>query len=207
MKRDTVGFLAVILLGGFAGSGCSPASAIMHGVKLVGDVVDEEDMQQRKDKLMGKSPAAAEEMFGPHTDAWRDVRSDREWIVYPVKMDVMDSSHYVVEVAGGRIVMVERVEKNANMEMDIPEELILKEKVKGKSPQACEAELKFGAPLLTARSESTGCLAQLYDSQMIAIQGITKPRQCMLTFDKQDRCEKVSLITVEATSKEDWSGF
>jgi hypothetical protein len=146
-------------------------------------------------------------MFGRRTDAWSDTKSDRKWLVYPVAIDPMKTQRYVVEVAGGRIVALRKVAKNANLATDIPITLVLKHKVEGKTPPECEERLGLGPPLLTARSKATGRLAQLYDAQLIKISGITKPHHCVLRFDQHDRCETVELITVKASTRAGESGI
>jgi hypothetical protein len=178
-------------------------SAVHWGVKFVGDAVDEADLEERQQSLLGKGSRAADEMFGQRVNAWRDTTRSREWLVYPVPVDPLKKHRYVVELARGRIVALQKVEKDADFKTDIPQALLLKQKIDGKTPEECERVLDFGRPLLTARSDKTGCLAQLYDAPLIEIEGLTKPRQCLLRFDEQDRCTELQLITVEASTRGD----
>ena len=187
--------------------GCSPMSAATWGVRLVGDAVHMADVQERQESLLGQSPRAADEMFGSRTDEWSDTKSKRQWLVYPVDIDPLNTHRYVVAVADGRIVALRKVEKNADLKTDFPLTLILKQKVEGKTPRECERSLDYGRPLLTARNKTTGRLAQLYDAQLIDIDGITKPHLCLLRFDESDRCESVALITVNASSQAGESGI
>jgi len=182
--------------------GCSPLSAVHWGVKLVGNAVDHVEVKEGEQKLIGRRPSAADEMFGKRTNTLRDVNSDREWLVYPVKLDVLNEYHYVVEVTGNRIVALSKTQKNATPELDIPETLVFKKKAVGRSPAECEAHLGIGKPLLTARSEETGRLSQLYDAQLIKIKGVLKPHHLILRFDAQQKCDKVELVSVVASSKE-----
>ena len=179
-------------------AGCSPRSAVSWGVKLVGEAVNHADVEERKAKLLGKSPAAADDMFGERLDAFLDVGSSRRWLVYPVELDIRDRHRYVVAVANDRVVALSKTKKDARPKLDIPAKLIFTEKVKGKSSADCQANLGLGPPLLTARSEATGRLSQLYKAQLIEIDGITKPHYCVLRFDALDLCTKVELVSVVA---------
>lgn len=198
-RCSCVGGLAVLVM---TAAGCSPMSAVHWGVKLVGDAVNHVDVQEREQQLLGRQPAAADEMFGERLDVLCDTRGNRVWIIYPVKLDVLDQYRYVVEVAGSRIVALSKTQKNAKPELDIPKKLIFEQKVKGEAPAECEASLGLGPPLLTVKSETTGHLIQLYREQMIEIQGITKPHYCVLRFDGRNRCAEVDLVSVVAESGE-----
>ncbi|MBN1342854.1 MAG: hypothetical protein JXQ73_09260 [Phycisphaerae bacterium] len=180
--------------------GCSPLSAVSYGAKFVGHVVDDKEVRQKADDLVGLNPSAADDAFGERIDTLRDVRSDRQWLVYPVRHDPLHQHRYVVEVSGGRIVAVAKTQKDAKPEMDIPETMLFKERVGGRPVAECEGRLKLGPPLLTVRSEASGCLSQIYDAQLLEIEGVTRPRHCVLRFDRQGLCEKVELITVDASS-------
>jgi len=192
--------VAVVVL---IATGCSPLSAVHWGVKLAGDAVEHEQMHKMGEPLIGKTPADADAMFGDRTDALKDVKSDRVWLVYPAKGDLLKSHRYVVEVARGKIVAVSETHKNANPKIDIPETLILRGKVVGKSPDECEAELGSKRLLLTVRSKVSGLLEQMYDSTLIKIKiaGLTKPHYCQLRFDKQDLCAHVVMLEEDVTTK------
>ena len=187
--------------------GCSPMSAAKWGMRLVGDAVDAADVQERQESLLGQSAQTSDAMFGERTDTWSDTNSGRQWLVYPVDFDPLKTHRYVVAVDDGRIVALRKVQENASLKTDIPMALILKHKLEGKTPRECEGSLDYGRPLLTARSNTTGRLAQLYDAQLIKIDGITKPHLCLLRFDEADRCESVALITVNASSQAGESGI
>jgi len=182
-----------------AAAGCNPISTgAKLGARLAGDLIEDGDVKQRGDALVGRPVSAADEMFGKPVDVFQDVRSDRRWRTYPVKLDVLGKQRYVVEVFAGKIVSVSKAEKSGR-KLDIPRALILKEKVKGKPPQECEAKLELGRPLLAARSETTGRLVQLYDAGMMTDLGT--PHYCVVRFDANDRCDDLEFVAVGASTK------
>jgi hypothetical protein len=75
----------------------------------------------------------------------------------------------------------------------------LKDKVRGKSPVKCEAELDFGRPLLAVRSKTTGQLAQWYNAT--GRLDIGRTVYCVLRYDKDDQCEDLDLVDVAASTK------
>jgi hypothetical protein len=181
-------------------TGCNPVTTMAKiGVRLVGDVIEDEDVKQRGEALVGRPVSAADEMFGPPVDVFNDVHGGRCWRTYPVKFDVLGRQRYVVEARGGRIVSVSKADKNTR-KLDVPRALILKEKVRGDSPQECEAHLELGRPLLTARSEKTNCLVQLYEAGTVTDLGT--PHYCIVRFDENDRCEDVEFFAVGASTRE-----
>jgi hypothetical protein len=191
---------AIPLLVAFA-AGCNPVSTgVKLGVRLVGDVIEDEDVKQRGEALVGRPVSVADEKFGTTIDSFKDVHSDRRWRTYPVKLDVLGHQRYVVEVVAGKIVSVSKADKSSR-KLDIPRAIILKEKVKGKSPQECEAKLEFGRPLLAARSENTKRLVQLYDAGMVTDLGT--PHYCILRYDANDRCDELEFMAVGASTKKD----
>ena len=182
-------------------AGCNPISTgAKLGVRLVGDVIEDADVKQRGEALVGRPVAAADEMFGKTIDVFKDIHSDRRWRTYPVKLDVLGHQRYVVEVLSNQVVSVSKSEKSSR-KVDIPRALILEAKVKGKSPQECEAKLELGKPLLAARSENTKRLVQLYDASMITDLGT--PHYCIVRFDENDRCDDLEFMAVGASTKKD----
>lgn len=182
-------------------AGCNPISTgAKLGARLAGDLIEDGDVKQRGESLVGRPVSAADEMFGKTIDVFKDVRSDRCWRTYPVKLDVLGRQRYVVEVFGGKIVAVSKAEKS-DRKIDIPRGIVLKEKVKGKSPQECQAKLEFGQPLLAARSENTRQLVQIYDAGMMTDLGT--PHYCIVRFDANDRCEDLQFMAVGASTKKD----
>ena len=144
--------------------------------------------------------AAADEMFGQRLDAFQEVNGTRQWWTYPVDLDVLDKYRYVVEVSDNKIVSLTKVSKG-DSKIDIPRRLILKQKVQGKRPKECQAELGLGPPLLTVRSKMTKRLVQLFDAKIFDIPG--DPQYCLLRYDDQDRCEDLEFQEAEASTKKD----
>ena len=189
-------WLPVLLTVGLCG--CNPVhTAVKLGMHVVGQVVDDEETNKLGQQLMGKSPADADATLGKRLDVLRDVHSPREWLVYPVKLDVLGSKRYVVEVSQNQIVGVQMVVRNSG-ETDIPLKLYYEAKAKGKAPQECEAALGLGPPMLTVRSLTTGQLGQVYDARLV--KELPKPHYCVLKFDSGGLCTQVDLVEVAATA-------
>ncbi len=192
------GFIATVILIG----GCSPASTgIKLAVKVVGKAVATAEVQDLEEKLMGQRPAAADRQLGDRLDVVRDVSRRRYWLLYAVKLDPLNMRRYMVEVRANRITAISLVEKGGQTKVDIPRKIILKEKVKGKTPTECQAEIKMGRPLLEVRRDSDGRLVQLYDARMI--KGLGGIYYCLLRYDKLDRCEELEFVSVASATKTD----
>lgn len=193
--RRAAWVLALLLV---ATAGCNPIkTGAKIGVRLIGDLIEDEDVKQRGQTLIGRPVSAADEMFGQPIDVFKDVRSERCWRSYPVKLDVLGRQRYVVAVSGGKIASVSKAEKSGR-KLDIPRALILKEKVKDTSPRECEAKLGLGRPLLAARSENTHRLVQLYNAGMATDLGT--PHYCIVRFDENDCCDDVEFVAVGAST-------
>ena len=201
MKTKRVGILGGLVLQVLFACGCSPIGmGVQLGVKVVGEVVNDADVKDRQGNLIGRPTAAADEMFGQRLDAFQEVNGPRQWLTYPVDLDVLDKYRYVVEVSDNKIVSLTKASKGGS-KIDIPRRLILKQKVKGKRPKECQAELGLGPPLLTVRSKMTKRLVQLFDAKIIDIPG--DPQYCLLRYDDQDRCEDLEFQEAEASTKKD----
>ncbi len=197
MKRLSI--LSILVFSFILFTGGCASTAVKLGVHLVGKVVDDEETQKLGEELLGRSASAADEKFGRRLDTLRDVNRKREWLSYPIKLDLMHKQRFVVEVAGDRIVAISKTEEGGGT-MDLPRRLLLEEKVKGRSPRECEDRLEMGPPLLTVRSEKTGLLSQIYDARMV--EGVGSQKYCILRFDRNRRCCEVSLIEVSASTNE-----
>ena len=191
-------YMLLAAIGAFS-SGC--VSAVGIGVKLVGKAVDAADVKKREKELLGAKLSAADEMFGKCLDTLRDINSDRSWVIYPVENDIMGKDRYVVEVAAERIVALSRTEKNSDPKRDFPRALIIKNKIKGKSPKECAAELDMGEPVLAVRSDATGLLSQIYDARHFKELG--SPDYCILRFDEQELCMGVEFLGIGASTKKE----
>ncbi|MEW6251130.1 MAG: hypothetical protein AB1716_10820 [Planctomycetota bacterium] len=185
----TVG-LAVLLFG------CNPTKTVAKlGMHLVGDFVEDQETQKLGRQLIGQPPAAADGVLGERVDVLRTVNGADEWLVYPVKLDLLGKKRYVVGVSGGRIVDVKLVERGGG-KVGIPQKLIYEAKVKGKPPEECERALGLGPPMLTVRSATTGQLRQLYRAKTLST-----PTYCILRYGDDNLCTELDLVEVAATSQ------
>ncbi len=193
-------WMSLVLAGcGLILCGCNPVTtAVKLGTHVVGAVVDDESTQQLGRQLIGQPPAAADRALGQRLDVLRDVHSSREWLIYPVKLDVLGKKRYVVETTPHQIVGVQMVERGGG-KTGIPQKLIYEAKVKGKPMADCERALGLGPPLLTVRSVNTGQLGQLFDARLV--KSLPKPCYCVLKYDVQQVCTEVDLVEVAASAK------
>lgn len=182
-----------------AGAGCS-ASPMGFATSIVGDVVNDQDVAEKAKAYIGEPVSVADEKLGGVIDTYRDINSPRQWRVYPVAIDPLGMSRYVIEVMNGRIVAVTKSKKFGDPAIGIAQQTIAFEKVRGQSPSECAQSLGE-SPLLTARSESTGQLVQLYDASLIDIEGVSKPDYYVLRFDNTPACTSLNVVVVSASSK------
>jgi len=182
---------AVCGLAMLASAGCT--TAVSTGVKVVGKVVDDSQAKQLGEELLGKDAAAVDAKLGQPLDVWRDTAGPREWRVYPVPMNVMGNERYVAQMNNGKVAGIAKVAMD-NSGIDLARKLMLDQKVDGKTPQECQTALDMGPPLVTARSEKTGMMAQLYNAKMI--QGVGSPQYCRLRFDTGGHCTECALVDV-----------
>ena len=188
-----VGSLGVVLI---VAAGCNSPAGM--AVQLVGKAVDSVETQKLGDELIGKPASAADAKFGQPNDVLAQVGGARKWRVYPGgSMDVLGNQRYVVEMHGSSIAGVSKVKMDSSG-IELARKLMLSNKVEGKSPSECEAALDLGKPLLTARSEKSGMLAQLYDASLV--KGVGSPKYARLKFDTNEHCSEVSLVDVNASS-------
>lgn len=178
--------------------GCNSPTGL--AVQLVGKAVDSVEAQSLGQELVGKPVADASAKLGQPMDTWREVRGSRAWWTYPVPMDVLGNQRYVVEESRARIASISKVKIDATG-VEIARKLALDQKVKGKSPQECQAALGMGAPLVTAKSDVTGMICQLYDAQIV--QGVGSPQYCRVHYDASGRCDEVAIVNVAASTEAD----
>ena len=193
--------LSGIVLLAFIAGGCRavPSSLAML---IVGDVVNDVDVRDRRSKLIGRPVAAADSMFGPRVETLVDVhRKGVSLIFYPVELDLLNSSRYIVELENGKIVVIAKAKKNIDGLEDVIHGENLKRKLIGKTPAQCSVDGELGKPLRTLRSREKGQLLRLYDARHWS--DFLGARYCMLRFNSSDRCEGVTLIGVSATTKKD----
>lgn len=194
----TVGTITVLAL---MNTGCI-GSGVGAAINVIGGVVDSADVKDKEKDLLGKSPSAADEMLGSRIDTMRQQGGSRVWAIYDVAglTNPLGKDNYVVEITGGKIHSLSRVETTPDAKTDLPRVALLEKKVKGKSPAECQKELEQ-PPIVTVRSERTGQLRQLYDGRIIKI--FKKPYYCILKYDKSDLCEDVDFQKVGASTRED----
>ncbi len=181
-------------------AGCSNPykTAAKMGVRLVGQTVEDEDVKKKGQELVGRPVSAADQAFGQTTDVYKEVQGNRSWRAYPVKLDLLGKQRYVVAVVDGKIAVISKAEESER-KTDIPRAIMLKEKVKGKSPRDCEANLGLGRPLITARSEKTQRLVQLYDASSMTDLGTQ--HYCLVRYGAGDTCDDLEFVAVGATTK------
>ena len=194
-----------LIVGVFIGvfvPGCgNPATeAVKIGIQVVGKVVDDVEVDKLGKELLGQSAGKADEVLGATEDVYAAVNDDRQWRVYPVPVDVLGNQRYVVETTRGHIVLVEKVEKDSG-KLDIPLELVYHEKLKGKTPEQCQAELNMGPPVMVVRSETTGLLFRFYDARLI--KEFSKPHYLIARFDENGKCDKVKFAEVAASTTQE----
>jgi len=184
-----------------ASAGCR-AHPVSLVTMLVGDAVNDADVKDRRDLLMGKPETASDNMFGPRLETLVDVdRQGVSMIFYPVKGDLLKSSRYIVEVENGVIVVFTKTKQNIDGVEDVIHNASLEKKLLGKSPAECSQEDDLGAPLRTLRSREKDQLLRVYDVRNWS--DFMGARYCVLRFDGNDRCQSVALIGVSASTRKD----
>jgi hypothetical protein len=200
VPAGTVIFSVVAFLA-LAAAGCRahPGSLAMM---LVGDAINDADVKDRRDLLMGKPEKAADSMFGQRLETLVDAdRQGVSMIFYPVQGDILHSSRYIVEVENGAIVVFAKTKQNIDGVEDLVHNADLEKKLIGKAPAECSQEGNLGAPLRTLRSREKGQVLRVYDVRhWTDFQGA---RYCVLRFDGRDRCRSVALIGVSAATRAD----
>ena len=193
-----VGLAAILTL---AAGGCR-AHPISLATMLVGDAVNDADVKDRRDHLMGKPETAADRMFGSRLETLVDIeRPGVSLIFYPVHNDLLKSSRYIVEVENGVIVVFAKTKENIDGVEDLIHDASLEKKLMGKSPAECSQEDDLGVPLRTLRSREKDQLLRVYDVRNWS--DFMGARYCVLRFDGSDRCEGVMLIGVSASTRKD----
>ena len=189
------GFLAVgVLLGG-----CR-AHPISLGTMIVGDMVNDADVKKRAEILMNQPVAAADEMFGARLETLQDTTAERKLVLYPVKMDLLKSERYAVEVVNNTITAVSRMKLNIDGSENVLRQMQLEDKVMGKDPAECEKAAQFKSPVLIARSKEKGEMVHVYDVRDWT--NTRGARYCVLRFDKEYACTGIDMIGVSASTRE-----
>jgi uncharacterized protein YegP (UPF0339 family) len=178
------------------GTGCT--TAIKIGAKVVGDTVNEVDVDAKSKKLVGQPVQAADTEFGPRIAAFAETGGNRELMTYPVEADVLSQFRWVVEAENGKIVAVAKAKNNPDGAKSIIKKALLEEKVMGKSPAEIGANDHFKKLILTLRNLSTNNLVRVYDVHGLV--DLLGARYCVLEFDVTDKCIGIRLVGVPAAS-------
>lgn len=196
MSRFAILFTATVVL---FGSGCvTPTQVAMKvGMFAVGKVIDDKGTEDIAKKIVGQSPEVADAELGPRNDTYSEVGGTTQWISYPVKLDVLKRDQYFVEVRDNRIVRIEKMEGTSS-ELQMVKSTFDKARVQGKSPEECQRILDSGSPELSVRSQNSGKLLQFYNGEKII--DIGGKRYLILHFDRNERCERLQVADVAATS-------
>lgn len=171
--------------------GCS-ATPIGFAMSMAGEAVNDVDEAQRSKEFVGQPVSQADAKLGAPVDVLSDTASTRQWRVYNVPMDPMNTSRYVLEVHKNTVLAVEKVQQYSDPVEYAATLAVLEPKVMGKSPAECEANLKMGPPLLTVRSQATGQTIRLYDARVV--KELQSPHYCVLRFGSSNTCEKINLV-------------
>ncbi|MCP4589177.1 MAG: hypothetical protein GY842_00395 [bacterium] len=195
MRRVTGGLiLGLVIVGSLLAGGCRlhPVSLAMT---LIGDAVDDRDVEERKPLLMGKKAEAANEMFGERHDALVDDASGTKWLIYREPGESFSESFYVVETSpAGIITGLFKCKRNIDGLEDVRRRDELAELVYGKTPGECEADAGLDPPIFTMHSELTGAAARFYDVRNWT--HTRGSRYCVLVFSLRNLCEEIRLIGV-----------
>lgn len=179
-------------------TGCR-AHPVSLAIMLVGDAIDDADVQDRAGRLVGKPAAAADAMFGERLDTIQ-AQGNRIVQVYPVKGDLLSQIRYAVDVRNGRVVALTKTQFNADGVEDVIKQADLSNKLLGKNPRQCRIEGRLGQPVLTGQSLETGEEVFVYDVRNWT--NLRNARYCVLRF-QNDSCRSIKLVGVSASTKKD----
>jgi hypothetical protein len=183
----------------FTAGGCRASPMSLAGM-VAGDVVNDVDVSNRQDKLVGQPETAADAMFGARLETCDDVQiKGVTMIAYPVKFDVLGTSRYIVETSNGKIAVLSKTKQNLDGAEDVIKSVALKQMVIGKTPTQCQIDGDLGSPLRTLRSRGKNQLLRIYDVRNIT--NLRGARYCVLRFGAGDLCEAVTLVGVSASTK------
>jgi hypothetical protein len=179
--------------------GCR-AHPVSLAVMLIGEAVDDADVENKAAELVGKEVSLANLMLGEQLEALDDTgRHGRAMFVYPVKGDMLNSSRYVVEASNGTVVALTKTKQNIDGAEDVIKAVDLKTRVIGETPAGCRTRGDLGRPILVLRDRADGTLVRVYDVRNWT--NLRGARYCVLRFDHNDRCEQVNLVGVSASTK------
>jgi hypothetical protein len=201
MNRQTTIVAIVCLVAGIAIGGCRAAPMSLAGM-VAGDVVSDVEVKNRQATLLNQPETAADDMFGSRLETCDDVdHKGVTMIAYPVKLDVLGTSHYIVEVRDGRIITLSKTKQNIDGAENVIKAVDLKENVIGKTQNQAQADGELGWPVRTLRSREKGQVLRIYNVKNWT--NLRGARYCVLRFGASDRCQDVKLVGVSASTKKD----
>lgn len=187
--------LSIVAMSGLAAflTGCAGGTPYGLIAKMTGHLVDKVAADSLEKKLLGKPTSAATEELGAPVEILDEVPAGRSWYLYKAKVDILDDERYMLEVKDDTIVRVSKITTGGATTLDLPRALLIKDKVRGKTPAAAEAALDMGQPILTLINRQTDETLQLYDARIIEL---GKRYYCRLHFSPAAICTNVDFITV-----------
>lgn len=196
-----VSIALAVVFSAFVAGGCRAYPTSLASM-VAGDLINDVDVNKREEKLLNQPEADADLTFGARLETCDDIeRKGVCMIAYPVKMDVMGTSRYIVEVQNGRIIAISKTKQNIDGSENMIKSAALRHKLIGKTPAQCSVEGELGAPLRTLRSQNTGQLLRVYDVRNFT--NLRGARYCVLRFGGSGLCEDIKLVGVSATTKKD----
>ena len=190
MNRSTI--LLLVVVGGAVLGGCRAAPA-NRGTMIIGDVVGDNDIKNKEDRLRGRGVQVSDAWLGPRGETFVDTTNrEREFILYPVKGDRLGTSHYVVEVRHGVVSTVSKQRQNTVDFEGALKESNLREDLIGKLRDECVAHAGFGEPLIIVRSRDNSEEISIYDVSNLT--NLNGARYCVLRFDFEKQCREISLV-------------
>jgi hypothetical protein len=180
-------------------AGCSPYSSVAKiGIKVIGDVVNDADVDKHSKQLIGQPPSMADVEFGPPIRTLEEVNSGRLMMTYPVKEDLLKKFRWTVEVENGRIVALAKLQSDPDGGKDIIKKALMKEKAIGKTAKELQQDSHFQKLTLTLRDRATGNMIRVYD-----VSGLTDflgAKSCVLEFGASGAAETIWIVGVPAAS-------
>ncbi|MGC9455237.1 MAG: hypothetical protein ACP5HU_10285 [Phycisphaerae bacterium] len=168
---------------------------------VAGDAINDADVRGKRDKLIGKPIAAADEMFAPRLETLDDMdRPGVSIVFYPTDLDLLNKSRYTVETVDGVIEVVAKIKRNIDGIEDMIHAANLREDLIGKSPAECSQDEDLGQPIRTLRSRETDEIVRFYDVRHWS--DFLKARYCVLRF-QDEKCSDVTLYGVSAATMKD----
>jgi hypothetical protein len=178
--------------------GCSPYSTIAKiGIKVVGDAVNDADVEQKSKEYVGQPVAAADAGFGQRIRTLEELQTKRQMITYPVKDDLLEMFRWTVEGPEWESRGWPSC-KQPDGGKDIAEKLVLTSIVEGKTPEQIQSHDWFKKLVLTLRDCSNGHMIRVYDTSIIP--NFMGAKYCVLEFDETNRCQSIRIVGVAAKS-------